>query len=146
MDYIKKTVLTFGLILAGTTISTTLFITLFVPGWEFTIFLLWQIIIVSGVCSLGNLIYYSRGELSKRQMRIRIVLHYLYINAIVLGGAFLWQWIKPGSAVQLLVMLLLIAMVYAVITAWSFKMEEKTARDFNEQLRRLHSGEEEKNE
>lgn len=146
MEFLKKTLITFVLTVAGITISAALFISIFARHWEFSIQLLWQIIAMSAVCSLGNLIFYSKWEISKRQMKIRLVCHYLYINVIVFGGAILMRWLNPAHILQILVMLLLSLSVYVGITTANFKREKKTAEEFNTRLRNLNAGKEEKNE
>jgi hypothetical protein len=146
MDLWKKAVKivqTFAYVIAGITISASIFITLFVPGLRFTILLLWQIIIMSAVCALGNLIYYYKEVLSKRQMRIRIICHYIYINLVVLSGSFLWGWLTPGLIPEFLLMLLLIAIVYVIITFVSFRQEMKIAESINRELRKRYSSQEE---
>jgi hypothetical protein len=144
MDFIKKLVITFIYILAGITLSATTFITLFVQEQEFTIILLWQMIAMAAVCALGNFIYYAKVELSKKQMRIRMVCHGLYIICVVLGGAFFWEWLQPGAITRLLVMVLLIATVYISVTLGTIYLEKKTADSLNERLNKYHNSEVEK--
>lgn len=141
MDTLKKLFQTFAYILAGITISSTLFITLFIPELKFSIFLQWQVIVMSAVCSLGNLVYYYKAILSKKQLRLRIIFHYIYVNIVVFGGAYLWEWITPGVIPQFLFLLLLIAAVYAIVTIACIHQEEKTADSINKQLRKRYPSE-----
>ncbi|MHB8128207.1 MAG: DUF3021 family protein [Mobilitalea sp.] len=143
MDHIKSTVQTFFYILAGVTISSAIFITIFIPNITFSIDLLWQFIIMAAVCSFGNFIFLSKSELSKKQMKIRTICHYLFVNIVVLGGAFLWKWLTSGIP-QIIVMFLLIAIVYASITIGTFRKEEKIAENLNRRLHKIYSSEEEK--
>lgn len=138
MNTIKRIIQTFAYTMAGTTISTAVFITLFVPELTFPIILIWEIIAMSAVCSLGNFIYYYKEVVSKKQMKIRILCHYLYINMVVFGGAFLWGWLTPGLITEFLVMLVLIAVVYVVIMIAIFRQEEKMAENINRQLRKCY--------
>ncbi len=141
IELIKKSIVTFFLVIAGVTISAAVFVTIFFSEIELSILLLWQIILMAFVCTLGNFIYYSKYELSKRQMMIRIVIHYFYINLVVLGGAFLWEWITQGYIVQFVVMLLLIAVVYVGVTLVNFMKEEKTAEVLNKRLSKINTEE-----
>lgn len=134
MDTMKKIIQTFAYTVAGITISTALFITIFLPKIALDVMLMWQIIVMSAICAMGNLIYHTRKALSKKQMIVRIICHYLYINFIVFGGALLWEWLTPGLIPEFLVMLLLVAVVYAIITIVCFHQEEKTAKNLNRQL------------
>lgn len=146
MDLWRKVVQivqTFAYVTTGIIISTSIFITIFVPGLRFTILLLWQIIAMSAVCAFGNLIYYYKEVLSKGQMRVRIACHYLYINLVVLSGSFLWGWLTPGLIPEFLLMLLLIAVVYVIITFVIFRQEMKIAESINRELRKRYSSQEE---
>ncbi|MDF2943136.1 MAG: hypothetical protein K0S01_1994 [Herbinix sp.] len=136
MDIIKKVFLTFIYVIAGITISAAIFITLFVQGFVLSGNLLWQIIGMAAICSMGNFIYYSKRELSKPKMIIRIICHYLYINVIVLGGAIYWKWLQPEFVWQVIAMLILIIMVYAVVTIVSFRREARTAQVLNMMLKK----------
>jgi hypothetical protein len=146
MDTLKKLINTFAYVIAGTTLCTALFITIFVPGLALHISLLWEMIAVSAVCSLGNFIYYYKKVLSKRQMRFRIICHYLYINAVVMGSGYLFEWMTPGLIIEFLVMLLLIAVVYVIIAMVTFRQEAKVADILNRQLRKQFPQQEEEEE
>jgi hypothetical protein len=143
MEILRRIVQTFAYVMAGITISAALFITIFIPEEVFQIELLWQIIILSAVCSLGNFIYYFKEVPSKKQMKLRIICHYSYINLVVLGGAFLWGWVTPGILLEFLAMLALIAVVYFVVMVAIFRQEVKTAENINRQLREQYPDEEE---
>lgn len=143
METLKRLLYTFVLVLAGITISATIFITLFYPELYDIIVLLWQIIILAVVCTLGNLIYYSRKEIGKKQMKVRMILHYLYINVVNICGALLFQWISPGFLLEFIVLLLLVAISYICIMMTNFHKEEKTAENMNKLLRKLHTDENE---
>lgn len=136
MEFLKKIIVTFIYILAGITMSATIFITLFIPDALLSIHLLWQIIGMSAACACGNFIYLSRNDMGKHQMKLRIIFHYLYTNVVVLSGAFLWEWLFPGYTMRLLVMFLLIAAVYSTIMLISFQQQKKTADYMNMKLKK----------
>lgn len=136
MDRLKSIVQTFVYIMAGITISTALFITLLIPEATLSVVLLWEIIAMSAVCSLGNFIYYYKAVLNKKQMKYRILCHYLYINVVVFVGAYCWNWISPGLLPEFIVMLILIAAVYAAVMKAIFRQDAKTAENLNRQLRK----------
>lgn len=144
METLNKYLRTFFLVLSGCTISSTIFITIFVRDLEFNVVLLWEIIVMAAICTLGNLIYFSRSEISKKQMKVRMILHYFYINTVVLGCAFLFGWIAAGYFVQFLVILILIAAVYFGVMSVNFQKEEKAAENMNKVLRKLNLEEKER--
>ena len=53
--------------------------------------ILWQILGVSFLCSISTFIYPDR-EMSKKASTILMVVHYLIINAIVLGCGLKFVW------------------------------------------------------
>lgn len=144
MQLLRDAIKVFIYALAGTTISATLFITIFMPDAIISYLLLWQFICMAAVCSCGNLIYLSKKELSGSQMRFRNICHYLYINLMVLGGAFLFGWFKPGNISQIIAIFLLNAAVYAYVSMTMLRKEERIAKELNMRLRKINKEEEEK--
>lgn len=119
--------------------------TIFFPDSESTI-LFWQVIALSIISSLGNLIFCSRKELSRKQMLIRKIIHLLYVIIAVLGGACLCGWIDPGSVWQMVIMVIFILTVYGVVMYVNMKMEIKTAEALNQKLHKLNQEEENREE
>ena len=76
-------------------------------------------------------------------MKIRTVIHYIYINLIVFSTALLCGWVDLKHTVQLLFLLLLIAAVYYSVSSAMFKKEEKAAESMNERLREIYPEEDE---
>ncbi len=143
MNVLKTLVKTYIYVLAGSILSTAIFISVFVPETVFTVLLLWEVIVMSAATTLGTLIFYSKKEISKRQMKIRTVIHYIYINLIVFSTALLCGWVDLKHTVQLLFLLLLIAAVYYSVSSAMFKKEEKAAECMNERLREIYPEEDE---
>lgn len=146
MDLVKRIINTFAYIMTGISFSTAIFITVFIPKLKFDISLIWEIVAMSAVCALGNMIYYYKRDLTKKQMKLRIIIHYLYINAVVFGGSFLWEWLTPGLIPEFLVMLLLVTVVYVIITVVTIRQEVKIAENLNRRLRKQYPIKEEVDE
>lgn len=142
MEYIKGIIKTFIYVLGGIVISAATFITIVIPEAQLNVYLLWQIISMAAVCSLGSFIYYSKREYSKKQMKIRIAAHYLYINLVVLGGAILWGWMDTGVIMEIIFLMILIAVVYIAVCLVMFQKEEKIAENLNQRLRKFHAQDE----
>ena len=143
MDTIKRLIQTFVYVVAGIIISAALFITIFIPKAELDVALLWEIIAMSAICTLGNFFYFIKKTVTKKQMISRIICHYIYINLVVFTGGYLWGWLTPGLIPEFLVMLLLITSVYAIVMIAIFREEEKMAEKFNRQLRKYYPEQEE---
>lgn len=143
MQTIKNIIQTFCYVMAGATINTAIFITVFNRDLSLTVDILWQIIVLAAICSLGNLIYYYQRDLSKRQMKIRIVCHYIYINIVMIGGGFLCDWLSIDYLPEIAVMFVMVAAVYIIIMTVNFHQEEKIAENLNRQLRKRFPSSEE---
>ncbi len=142
MSQIKSMTQVFICVIAGNTIGAAIFLTLFERDTQFSYEFLWQFIGIAAICALGNLIFWSRKELTKKQIIFRYVLHYLYNNSIVIGGAFVCKWIEPGQTINIAFLFLLVALIYVCITVIMFENDIKTAEDVNKKLRKYNESEE----
>lgn len=136
IDILKNMFKTFSYVMTGTTISTAIFISIFNEDHSLTVNVLWQILIIAGVCALGNLFFLDHAELTKRQMNFRIMFHYLYINIVVIGGGFLCGWLNMSNLVEVIVMFIMVPIVYTIIMVVDIHYGIKTAQDLNHQLRK----------
>jgi fatty acid desaturase len=143
MNALRKIIHSFFLVVAGSTIGTAIFMTIFLPKLYFTVEVIWQVIVMSAISSGGSIIFHSMHEISKTQMKLRVIIHYAYINAAVLGCAFLWGWVDAGRISQVITMILLIASVYFSVTTVMFNNERKIAEDMNQKLRKVYPEEDE---
>lgn len=139
MEMLKKLLKAFVQNLAGIMISTAIFISIFVKGYKFQIILLWQIIVISAVCAFGILIFFSKREFTKKQMRIRLIIHYLYINVVVLSGAYIFEWINPDYIIQSFAIMVLIAAVYLSVDIIDMMIGKRTAKIMNKQLNNINA-------
>jgi hypothetical protein len=144
MDFLKNIFQTFVYVLAGITVCAAIFISIFVRDISISIMILWQIIAMAAVCTFGNGFYYHSAVLSKKQMKIRVICHYLYINLVVFAGAIMWDWITPGMIPEFVALLLQVAVVYAAVMIANFHQQEKVADKFNQRLRKIYPRKEEK--
>lgn len=138
MQELKIIIRTFLYVLAGTVLSTAIFITVFYPGATFEVSLLWQVIAMTALTSMGTALFFSKKEISKTQMKVRKTIHYIYINIIVVGTAILCDWIHVNQMIQVIVFLFDVSLVYFVVCAIMFRKEEKTAESMNERLRKQY--------
>jgi hypothetical protein len=146
MESMKKVIQTFFYVLSGSIISTAIFMTIFLRDLNFSVEVIWQVIIMAAITSLGTLIYHSKREISKRRMRLRLIIHYTYINVVVLGFAVMWQWVNINRISQIITMVLLVAGVYFSVTTAMFSNEKRIAENINQRLRSRYPEEEKKEE
>ena len=81
--------------------------------------------------------------MKKTELLIRIVIHYILINAIVLGFGSWFNWYHPTHLRSILSMLIAIAVIFAAVSVISWILSAKDAKKMNERLEQyresLHS-------
>ncbi len=131
---LKNMVKIFSYIMAGMSICTATFISIFNYSANITVDILWQIIAIAAVCSMGNILYINHAVLTKRTMIIRFSLHYIYVNIVVIGGGFIFNWLTMDKFYEVVVMFFMIAVVYIIIMVVDFTQDKKTADSINQHL------------
>lgn len=98
--------------------------------------LLWQILFVSFLGSLSHLLFRSKDNkvLSKKAYGLRWLFCYIYVNAMVLGFGFLFQWFDISSVPMVIGMLVAIFLVFLTVMAFVFWMDKKTSEEINQKL------------
>lgn len=123
---IREILLTFCMVTTGSMFVSAAYIKVFWPGDpQVSVDILWQIPVIAFVCSLGNFIHPYR-EVSRKRRICQKILHYLYINVVVLGGGYYFAWIRRGNMLMPAVMALGILMVFVAVSAvvWSWQKKE----------------------
>lgn len=127
MSKLKELIFTFSCVVTCTLIASASYISIF---WEDVILdvnILWQIIIVSLICCLGNL-FYPKEEKSRRQFYTILVIHYLYIVMVVMGCGFYFGWFHINDLAMVLGMLLQITFIFILIV-FIFHVRSKKQAD-----------------
>lgn len=96
--------------------------------------ILWQLLALSFVCSLGNFIHPYR-EISRRRAVANKGLHYLYINVVVLGSGYLFGWIDIENILMLAVMFLGILAVFAAVSFAIWRLHARESENLNRKLK-----------
>ncbi len=94
--------------------------------------LLWEILLVSFLTSLGTIFY--TDDINKKTMRIVCALHYLFNNMVVVACGLWFGWIDAGNPLQIIGMVVLVAVIFSVVSVLSWKKEAKEANLMNERL------------
>lgn len=128
----------FGRTTTGVLFVTAVFISIFY-GWEeiLSVKILWQILLLSGICTLGSFIIpMEEGKtVSRRGMLICQILFYVYVNIVVLLFGYLAQWFKFSNARQVFGMMAAIFFVYIMVTVISYWQEYRVAERMNQKLK-----------
>lgn len=127
--------LTFCMVTTGSVLVCAVYNKIFWPGdVSLDEDILWQLLALALLCSLGNFIH-PYQEISRRRVLIDKGLHYLYINAVVLGCGYGFGWIDQDNVSMLFVMLLGILLVFAAVSFVVWRLHAKESENLNRKLR-----------
>lgn len=133
MKKIKEIFQTFCMITTGIVFATLVYIKVFYAMNDVGADILWQILLTSFLCSLGNLIHPMR-EVERRRFWMDLLLHYLYINVVVLGTGSYFEWFDLGVPVMVAGMMVLILVIFVAISAIMWTTGIIESRRLNEKL------------
>jgi Co/Zn/Cd efflux system component len=143
-----KTILnTFAYVTTGVVIGTSIYIKVFWNNPQLSVDIFLQILFVSFLCCTGNLFYYyndmkQKEGLSRKQFLIRIILHYFYINIIVIGAGLIFEWFYWYRIDMMIAILVMILVIYTCIWFINFQRDKKLAMQLNEKLKEYYKKEE----
>lgn len=138
LSRIKEMFHTFSYVVTGVLFACALFLTIFNKEGVIPANLLWQILSVSFLCTIGNFIYPHR-EITKRQHTVCRLLHYLYTNAVVFGSARIFRWFDADSLKMNVAMVLLIMTVFYTVSYTIQRQNRKLSALLNEHLEQYQS-------
>ena len=133
MKKLKELVFTFSCVATCTLIASASYISIFWKGTTLDVSILWQLIIVSFICCLGNLLY-PREEKSKRQFYSILVIHYFYIVLVVMGCGFYFEWFHINDLAMVLGLLLQITCIFILIASILHVRSKKQADKMTKRL------------
>lgn len=138
-DGVKKRIvellLTFCMVTTGSVFVCAVYNQVFWPrGTLLESDILWQLLALAFVCSLGNFIHPYR-EISRRRSVVNKGLHYLYINVVVLGSGYWFEWMDIDNIFMFAVMFLGIAVVFAVVSFVIWRLHKRESESLNQKLK-----------
>ena len=133
MKKLREVLRCFAYVTSCVILATAIYIGIFYRESVGKYVILWQILLVSFLCSLGTLFYPDRA-MSKREAIFRILLHYVEVNAVVLGCGVWFGWFNIRNPWMLMGMLILIAIIFIVISWLLWKRESRLAALLNARL------------
>lgn len=144
MQKLKDIIFTFTGISTCVLIATTLFITVFYGNIEVRVSLLWQMLGCDVLCTLGNFLY-TKHETSKKKLYLITILHYLYINIVVLGCGLYFEWFYINRIDMIVSMIIIIAVIFLLVSALNIIRTKKDSELMNMRLHEyLHKDEQKK--
>ena len=136
-DTLRLMLVEFFIILSGTTICAAFFCTVFYSEGELGVDFLWEMIVLSFLTALPQLLFYSKKEFTKRQMTIRQTVHLILVVGLLIFLAYTWEWVEFTSIVEPLAFVVLVLIAYASISWYMYQQEKKLANRLNEKLKKF---------
>lgn len=96
--------------------------------------IIWQILFSSFLCSVWCVLYPQR-ELSKKGLLVAYLIHYTLVNLVVLGCGLWFEWFHTNNLPQVIGMLVMIAVIFAVVAVMSTQREAQMAELMNRRLK-----------
>lgn len=113
--------------------AVALFTNILFPVQEVEPVIFWQILATCFLCALSTLVY----QFEKMPFVLTVFLHYLMINAIVLGFGHLFEWYDVTDWKSVIAMVVMIALIYALVVLCSWKGLVREAEKMNRKLQDL---------
>ena len=98
--------------------------------------LLWQIPLLSFLGALSSLIYPWDRSMTRKEFVIRIAIHYLIMNGIVLGGGSLFGWFDIHEPLQVAMIALSVAIIFFIFSLYSWTKGNREAQKLNQRLKK----------
>lgn len=134
MGRLKYLIQIYSMVMTGVVLAVAIFATIINPVEKIESALLWQMLLVSGLCTLTSLIYPWNREMGKVEAIAKTLVHYVLVNGIVLGSGAMFGWYNPAKFHSIAAMVLTIAVIFGVITAGAWKRAASDAARMNERL------------
>lgn len=137
-ELLKKMIRSFFIITTGIVASMYVFCLLFNPDASFRLADIGRILLMAAASDLTLVIYLSRRELDKKQMTTRTIIHVLVLATVLLHFAFLWNWVNPEAAKEVVVFLVSVMLVYVIILFTNKYRDKKLSDKLNDRLKQRY--------
>ncbi len=137
-DLLKQMCKDYFAITTGVLFCEVTFCILFMPEAIFTVKELGYVLLAGGLYALPHLAFYSKQELGKNRWLVRMILHFILLEATVIGSAhFLFHWLEEWDITQHVVMAGMILLVYLVVILTGWKKDQHSAGKINQRLQEM---------
>lgn len=135
-DFFRKTAMDFFIIVTGITIAMAVLGINTDPEAAFGYEAYFSPVIFGAVAVLPSFVFYSRRELSLRQMLRRRVFHFLILETALLSFGFLSGILKDRQTSISFAFTVFAVYLFTNVVKWL--MDRKTAEEINKGLKRMH--------
>ncbi len=136
-ELLKKLVRDYLIIFSAIMICLTLLRTFFAPDSVITVTDIYVLMICALAGDLPGLILYSPKALSEKKMRLRVVLHFLILEVVILTLAAVAGWVSGW--VNITVLAVQIALIYAFVRLLVWIDDRKITDSINARLKAINA-------
>ena len=129
----------FCMITTCTLAATMLYTNVLFPTDAVTPDILWQILVVAFLCTASTLLYPWEHTPKKAEFCIRVGIHYIIINFIILFFGNWFEWYRITSFKSVLFMLVTIAVIFILVSIASSSRSLKDTKEMNERLKKYQN-------
>lgn len=140
-EFIKKVLQQFLIIFALIIIILTFLRQLYYPEASFDLKSIYIVMAFSFFASLLGFILYSPNNLSEKNSRIRMVIHFLALEALLITLASITGIVD--SVLSKSILAIQIAVIYCIVRLLSWQQDKKVSNEINEKLHLLRKSLEE---
>lgn len=134
-EFMQKIVKDFLIIFAAIIIILTFLRQLYLPGSAFDLESIYIIMAFSLLSALLGFILYTPNDINEKEMRLRIVIHFLTLEILLISLASIFSLVN--SAPEAVILAVQIAVIYILVRLLSWQKDKKDAMQINEKLQAL---------
>lgn len=132
-ELIKEMIRDFLIIFASIIIIITMLRQIYAPDASFELNTIFTIMAFSFLGALTGIILYTPHAISENKMRLRVILHFFFLETLLISLAVLLNLVY--GTFDILLLALEIAVVYAIVRLLTYKNDKKEAQKINERLK-----------
>ncbi|WP_055108141.1 DUF3021 family protein [Paenibacillus ihumii] len=132
-ELIKEMIRDFLIIFASIIIIITILRQIYAPDASFELNTIFTIMAFSFLGALTGIILYTPHAISENKMRLRVILHFFFLEALLISLAVLLNLVY--DTFDILLLALEIAAVYVIVRVLTYRNDKKEAQKINERLR-----------
>lgn len=133
----KKSLLNFFIIVTGITIIMAVFGNMADPGQSFDYEAFYSPLLFGLIGVVPTFVFYSKKELTFRQMLVRKILHFIILELLILGTYILLG--ISFTTERLLILVVFIFIVYLFTALIKLMIDRKTMLEINSGLKRIQN-------
>ena len=91
-------------------------------------------LVLTILANLAYFILYSKKELSKKQIFLRNIIHFVVVATIIMLGANFLGWLSPRNPGKSIFFVCVFIFIYTLVTVIEFRQLKKLANQLNQKL------------